>query len=123
PRNAIVCRVLIFLRSRSISSSVSVTSSRATPARWRGPDTPEHIRTDLRLLQEFPPTLLAELDHTLCWSTFERTLEFTQELMRREEHLQRCGMLADATCFGFRIKIMYLKLYPLSHCSISCYWH
>jgi hypothetical protein len=60
------------------------------------PDTPEHIRTDLRLLQEFPPTLLAELDETLCWNTFERNIDFTQQLMRQEEHLHRCGMLADA---------------------------
>ena len=60
------------------------------------PNTPEHIRTDLRLLQEFPPTLLTELDDTLCWDTFARTLEFTQGLMRQEEHLQRCGMLEDA---------------------------
>ena len=60
------------------------------------PDAPEHIRTDPRLLQEFPPTLLAELDQTLCWNTSERTIEFTQQLGRQAQHLYRCGMLADA---------------------------
>jgi hypothetical protein len=60
------------------------------------PHAPEHIRTDRRLRREFPPTLLTELDHTLCWNTVERTIEFAQQLMRQEEHLYRCGMPADA---------------------------
>jgi hypothetical protein len=60
------------------------------------PYTPEHIRTDPKLLQDYPPTLLAELDHALCWNTGERIIEFAQQLMRQEEHFYRCGMLADA---------------------------
>jgi len=60
------------------------------------PDTPEHIRTDLSLLQEFPPTLLSELDENLCWGAFDRTLEFTQQFMRQTEHLFHCGMLEEA---------------------------
>jgi len=68
------------------------------------PDTPEHIRTDLRLLTEFPPTLLAELDQTLCWNTVERTIEFARQLMRQEEHLFRCGMPADAERMQVTIK-------------------
>jgi hypothetical protein len=60
------------------------------------PYTPEHIRTDPKLLRDYPPTLLAELDHALCWNTGERTIEFAQQLMRQEEHFYRCGMLADA---------------------------
>jgi hypothetical protein len=59
-------------------------------------DTPEHIRTHPGLLREFPPTLLAELDETLCWNTCGRTIEFAHQLMRQEEHLFRCGMPADA---------------------------
>src|SRR5262245_50214040 len=60
------------------------------------PYTPEHIRTDLELLQEFPPTLLAELDENLCWGAFDRTLEFTQQFMRQTEHLFHRGMLEEA---------------------------
>jgi hypothetical protein len=58
--------------------------------------TPEHIRTDSRLLKEFRPTLLAELDQTLCWNTDERIIEFTQHLGHRAQHFCRCGLLADA---------------------------
>jgi hypothetical protein len=70
------------------------------------PNMPKHIRTDPRLLQEFPPapTLLAKLDQTLCWNTVERTIEFAQQLMRQEEHLQRCGMPADAERMQMAIK-------------------
>jgi len=60
------------------------------------PYTPEHIRTDPRLLREFPPTLLAELDHALCWNTGERIIDFAQQIMRQEEHFYRCNMLVDA---------------------------
>jgi hypothetical protein len=70
------------------------------------PDTPKHIRVDARLRREFPPvpTLLAKLDQTLCWNTVERTIEFAQQLMRQEEHLQRCGMPADAERMQMTIK-------------------
>jgi hypothetical protein len=69
-------------------------------------NTPKHIRTDARLLREFPPapTLVAKLDQTLCWNTVERTIEFAQQLMRQEEHLFRCGMLADAERMQMAIK-------------------
>jgi hypothetical protein len=60
------------------------------------PNTPECIRTDPRLLREFPPTLVTELDQALCWNTFERTLEFTQQLMRQTEHLLHCDMPTEA---------------------------
>jgi hypothetical protein len=70
------------------------------------PYAPKCIRTDPRLLKEFPPapTLLAKLDRNLCWNTVERTIEFAQQLMRQEEHLYRCGMLADAERMQMAIK-------------------
>ena len=68
--------------------------------------TPKRIRANARLLREFPPapTLLAKLDRNLCWGTCERTIEFAQQLMRQEEHLQRCGMPADAERMQMVIK-------------------
>jgi len=58
--------------------------------------TPEHIRNDPRLREEFSPCELQELDENLCWGAFDRTLEFTQQLMRKTEHLFHCGMLEEA---------------------------
>jgi hypothetical protein len=60
------------------------------------PDTPEHIRNDPQLRKEFPLCELQELDENLCWGAFDRTLEFTQQFMRRTEHLFHCGMLEEA---------------------------
>jgi hypothetical protein len=60
------------------------------------PHTPEHIRTDPRLLRDYPPTLLTELNHALCWNTGERIIDFMQQIMRQEEHFYRCNMLVDA---------------------------
>jgi hypothetical protein len=60
------------------------------------PDTPEHIRADPALLKEFPPRELPGLDQSLCWNTFGRIFEFTQQLMRNEENWRRCGLAADA---------------------------
>jgi hypothetical protein len=58
--------------------------------------TPEHIRTDPALLREFPPGPLGALDRSLCWNTFGRIFDFTQQLMRNEETWRRCGRSDDA---------------------------
>jgi len=57
---------------------------------------PTHIRTDPKLLKEFPPRELSGIDQGLIWGLSDRTLEFMQGLMRSEEHLRRCGLSEDA---------------------------
>ena len=56
----------------------------------------DHLKKDLKLLREFPPRELAGLDEGFIWGLCSRTLEFTQQLMRSEEHLRRCGLSEDA---------------------------
>jgi len=60
------------------------------------PYTPSRIRNDPELLKEFPPRPLEGLDRSLCWNVYERIFEFTQQLMKNEEHWRRCGMADDA---------------------------
>src|SRR5262249_34544581 len=57
---------------------------------------PTHIRTDPKLLKEFPPRELSGIGQGLIWGLSDRTLEFTQGLMRSEEDLRRCGLSEDA---------------------------
>jgi len=57
---------------------------------------PSHIRTDPKLLKEFPPRELPGIGQGLIWGLSDRTLEFVQGLMRSEEHFRRCGLSEDA---------------------------
>jgi len=57
---------------------------------------PIYIRTDPKLLKEFPSCELPGIGQGLIWGLSDRTLEFAQQLMRSEEHLRRCGMSEGA---------------------------
>src|SRR5215472_5647000 len=60
------------------------------------PSASDHLKKDLKLLREFPPRELPGLDQGFIWGLSNRTVEFTQQLMRSEEHLRRCGMAEAA---------------------------